>query len=235
MPRSRAAAHRTGPGQRQGDHQGGKCLDLRGGRQDPVAGSAPDGQRGRLLHRLEEPGHQRDGQYRLGSARTRAAQRHIPNNFIKNAGESRVYGTEIELSLAATDNLLLTLNYGLQDTKLLEYSQRSWPPSRSIRTSPASRRRSVPARVTADTGVSVSGNEAPRVPKNTVTASATYTASAGRPGCRLVSPGRLCLQLEDLARRGEPDLRRGSQPGECATRRGDGQLDRVLLRGQRAG
>ena len=83
----------------------------------------------------------------------------IPMNFIKNAGKSRVTGTEIEMTLAATDNLTLTLNYGLQDTKLLQYNSLT---------------------LLALTGDGdASGNEAPYVPKNTVTASATYRHSLG--------------------------------------------------------
>lgn len=94
----------------------------------------------------------------------------IPNNFIRNAGESRVTGTEIELALAATDNLFLTLNYGLQDTKLESYNSL------------------VLATLVSDdpdvlaSGVSVSGNEAPRVPKHTVTASAMYRRPLGGLG-----------------------------------------------------
>lgn len=94
----------------------------------------------------------------------------IPNNFIRNAGESQVVGTEIELALAATDNLFLTLNYGLQDTKLESYNSL------------------VLAELTSDDlavrkeGVSVSGNEAPRVPMHTVTASAMYRKPLGDLG-----------------------------------------------------
>ncbi len=94
----------------------------------------------------------------------------IPNNFIKNAGESRVTGTEIELALAATDNLFLTLNYGLQDTKLESYD--SLVLATLVSSDPA----------VIESGVSVSGNEAPRVPKHTVTASAMYTRPLGGLG-----------------------------------------------------
>jgi len=94
----------------------------------------------------------------------------IPNNFIKNAGKSRVTGTEIELSLAATENLFLTLNYGLQDTKLENYN--SLVLATLVSSDPT----------VLATGVSVSGNEAPRVPKHTVTASAMYTRPLGGLG-----------------------------------------------------
>lgn len=94
----------------------------------------------------------------------------IPNNFIRNAGESRVTGTEIDLTLAATDSLFLTLSYGLQDTKLEDYNSL------------------VLATLISDdpdvlaSGVSVSGNEAPRVPKHTVTASALFRRPLGDGG-----------------------------------------------------
>ena len=69
-----------------------------------------------------------------------------------------MYGTEIELSLAATDNLVLTLNYGLQDTELEEYNSLDAPERRSPAIGDASGQR-----------------RRPRVPKHTVTASAMYT------------------------------------------------------------
>jgi outer membrane receptor protein involved in Fe transport len=104
----------------------------------------------------------------------------IPNNFIKNAGKSQVYGTEIELSLAATDNLLLTLSYGLQKTELLEYSSTQLA---ALTVNPAEPGISPAERALRELlliqGVSVSGNEAPRVPLNTVTASATYRRPLG--------------------------------------------------------
>jgi len=86
----------------------------------------------------------------------------IPNNFIKNAGKSQVIGTEIEVSLAATESLMLTLNYGLQDTELKEYQ-------------------SLVLEELTGNG-DASGKEAPRVPKHTVTASATYTRPLGDLG-----------------------------------------------------
>lgn len=86
----------------------------------------------------------------------------VQNNIIRNAGESQVVGTEIEISLAATDNLLLTLNYGLQDTKLEEFTSLT---------------------LGALTGNGdASGKEAPRVPRHTVTASAQFTRPFGDRG-----------------------------------------------------
>ena len=87
----------------------------------------------------------------------------IPNNVIRNAGKSQVMGTEVELSLAATDNLLLTLNYGLQDTELKEYNSL------------------IVQSLTGGSG-NVSGNEAPRVPKHTITASAMWRQPLGDRG-----------------------------------------------------
>jgi outer membrane receptor protein involved in Fe transport len=43
------------------------------------------------------------------------------NLGVVNAGESRIYGAEVELQFAATDFLTLGLGYGLTDTKLEEY------------------------------------------------------------------------------------------------------------------
>jgi outer membrane receptor protein involved in Fe transport len=44
------------------------------------------------------------------------------NNLgVVNAGESRIYGAELELQYAATDNLILGFSYGLTDSKLEEY------------------------------------------------------------------------------------------------------------------
>lgn len=94
----------------------------------------------------------------------------IPSSFIRNAGASRVQGTEVELSVAATENLFLALNYGLQDTRLESYDSL------------------VLAELVSDdpdvlaNGVSVAGNEAPRVPKHTVTASASYERPLGDLG-----------------------------------------------------
>jgi outer membrane receptor protein involved in Fe transport len=43
------------------------------------------------------------------------------NLGVDNAGESRIYGAELEVSYAATDNLTLGLDYGFADTNLEEY------------------------------------------------------------------------------------------------------------------
>ena len=81
-----------------------------------------------------------------------------PNRILFNAGESRVYGMEMDMQFAATTNLLLSLAYGLQDTKLEDFNSLTY------------------AELTGGDG-DVSGNEAPRVPKHNVTASATYARS----------------------------------------------------------
>jgi iron complex outermembrane receptor protein len=86
----------------------------------------------------------------------------VQNNIIKNAAKSRVMGTEVELTLAATDNLTLTVNYGLQDTELLEFNS------------------TVLFDLTGNGDAS--GKEAPRVPKHTVTTSAAYRRPLGDRG-----------------------------------------------------
>jgi outer membrane receptor protein involved in Fe transport len=43
------------------------------------------------------------------------------NLGVVNAGESRIYGAELELQYAATENLILGFSYGLTDSKLEEY------------------------------------------------------------------------------------------------------------------
>lgn len=86
----------------------------------------------------------------------------VANNFIRNAGESQVVGGEVELGLQATDNLYLSLNYGLQDTKLEDYFSL------------------VLQEVTLNGNAR--GKEAPRVPKHTVTASGVYSQPFGDRG-----------------------------------------------------
>jgi hypothetical protein len=63
---------------------------------------------------------------------------------------------ELDLQFAATEYLLLSLAYGLQDTKLEDFKSLTY------------------AELTGGDG-DVSGNEAPRVPKHNLTASGTYT------------------------------------------------------------
>jgi outer membrane receptor protein involved in Fe transport len=85
-----------------------------------------------------------------------------PNNVLTNAGKSRVYGLELDLQYAVTDNLFVSLAYGLQDTKLEEFNSLTYADLTGI---------SDPDLVN---GGNVSGNEAPRVPKHNVVASAVY-------------------------------------------------------------
>jgi len=84
-------------------------------------------------------------------------------NFITdNAGESSVKGAEVELTLAATDNLLLSLAYGYAKTELKEYNSDEY------------------YRLTGFddpdllNGGNVSGNESPRTPKQSANFSALY-------------------------------------------------------------
>lgn len=88
----------------------------------------------------------------------------VPSLTIVNAAQSRVVGTEVEVNLAATDNILLTLNYGLQDTNLRKFVVDDF----DLRGNARSR--------------DFSGNEAPRVPKHSLTASATYKRPLGGLG-----------------------------------------------------
>ena len=96
----------------------------------------------------------------------------VPNSVINNAGKSEVTGGEVELGFAATDNLYLTLNYGLSDTTLKEYN--------SVVIDSLISRDVLIAQ--GRYGNNASGKEAPRVPKHTVTTSATYTKTFGDRG-----------------------------------------------------
>jgi outer membrane receptor protein involved in Fe transport len=86
----------------------------------------------------------------------------VPNNVIRNVGKSTVMGSEVELALAATDKLRLAVNYGLASTELKDY-------------------KSVIDQV-SEVIVDAAGKEAPRVPKHTLTTSATYTQPFGDRG-----------------------------------------------------
>jgi outer membrane receptor protein involved in Fe transport len=85
----------------------------------------------------------------------------VANNIIRNAGESQVVGAEFELTVAATENLLLTFNYGLADTRLEQFN--------SLVIDDLVRDDAI-----GNPGNNASGQQAPRVPKHTVAASATY-------------------------------------------------------------
>ena len=85
-----------------------------------------------------------------------------PNNVVLNAGESRVYGAEIETSYALSENLILSATYGLQDTKLKDFNSLDYADLTGI---------SDPDFIN---GGNVSGNEAPRTPRESFTLSADY-------------------------------------------------------------
>ena len=85
-----------------------------------------------------------------------------PNSVVLNAGKSRVYGVEIETSYAVNENLVLSATYGLQDTKLEDFNSLTYADLTGI---------SDPDFVD---GGNVSGNEAPRTPRETFTLSADY-------------------------------------------------------------
>ncbi len=84
----------------------------------------------------------------------------VANNFIRNAGESNVVGTEIELTLLVTDYLSLSLSYGLADTELEDYD-------------------SLVLEGLLGDG-DASGKAAPRVPKHTLAATAVYRRPLSR-------------------------------------------------------
>jgi len=95
----------------------------------------------------------------------------VANSFILNAGSSSVVGGEVELAWAATENLFLTLNYGLAHTELKDFFSTTLldltdpdPTDDDISAGDAS------------------GAQAPRVPENNLTASATYTRPLGDRG-----------------------------------------------------
>lgn len=127
----------------------------------------------------------------------------IQNNFIRNAGKSQVIGAELELAYAATENLDLSLAYSLIETELKEYNSLSL------------------AQLTSDdpvvrqNGVSVAGNEAPRVPKNSLAASASYHRPLGEAGAQwflrtdYIYNSKTWLDAENLAYVGELNLLNG--------------------------
>jgi outer membrane receptor protein involved in Fe transport len=85
------------------------------------------------------------------------------NLIVDNAGNSNVKGAELEMMYAATDDLMLTLNYGLAKTELEEYNSDEF------------------ARLTGlddpdlVNGGNVSGNESPRTPEHSVNLAALYS------------------------------------------------------------
>ena len=93
-----------------------------------------------------------------------------PNNILTNAGESRVIGAELEMQLAVTDNLSMSMAYGLADTKLEQFNSLTYADLTGI---------SDPDLLN---GGNVSGNEAPRVPQHSVNLSGVYTRALGNWG-----------------------------------------------------
>lgn len=116
----------------------------------------------------------------------------VANSFIVNAGASTVVGGEVELAWAATENLFLTLNYGLADTDLEEFESTTL--------------------FDLTGNPDASGAEAPRVPKNNLTASATYTRPLGDRGADWFLRGdyiynsKTYIDVENLAYLGDLNL-----------------------------
>ena len=96
----------------------------------------------------------------------------VQSSFIRNAGKSEVTGGEVELSLAVTDNLLLAVNYGLARTELKNFNSLVIDGLVD------------PAVLAAQgrLGNNAAGNEAPRVPEHTLSASATWSRPFGDRG-----------------------------------------------------
>jgi iron complex outermembrane receptor protein len=87
-------------------------------------------------------------------------------NFITdNAGKSSVTGAEVELTFAATDNLLLSLNYGYAKSEFIKYNSDEYYRLTGINDPDLLN------------GGNVSGNESPRSPKQSASFSALYNRS----------------------------------------------------------
>ncbi|MBS95161.1 MAG: hypothetical protein CL799_12045 [Chromatiales bacterium] len=96
------------------------------------------------------------------------------NLGVVNAGESRIWGTEVELQFAATDNLTLGLGYGLADTKLEDYIDDGLA-SFSCNWWDFAHGSGLPPDCAAQGVGDASGNEAELVPKHSLNLSAIYT------------------------------------------------------------
>ena len=81
---------------------------------------------------------------------------------IRSAAESRVFGTEVQISVAATDNLTLNFAYGLADSKLKRFNDDEFTGLSGIDDPDLAM------------GGNVSGNESPRTPKHTANFSGIY-------------------------------------------------------------
>ncbi|TDJ43066.1 MAG: TonB-dependent receptor [Gammaproteobacteria bacterium] len=99
------------------------------------------------------------------------------NNVVRNVGKSSVYGVELEATLQATDNLMLSLAYGSAKTELKEFfdptladlrcSALCWQNVDGVLTDAAKAERAVLG--------NVSGNEGPRNPEHSLSLGANFT------------------------------------------------------------
>ena len=104
-----------------------------------------------------------------------------PNNIVANAGKSEVYGAELEATWLVTDNLTLSMSYGLSDSELQEFSD---PTLATLRCPAECWETIIPNVISpltedaialrAELG-SVDGNESPRSPKHQVNIGGSYT------------------------------------------------------------
>jgi outer membrane receptor protein involved in Fe transport len=104
------------------------------------------------------------------------------NNIVQNAGESRVYGAEVEMSFFATEYLTLSLGYGWTDTELEEFFDAELATllcdnscyEAAPGTSPGDEIPSEQAVMRQQEFADVSGNQAPRVPEHNLVLSSMY-------------------------------------------------------------
>jgi outer membrane receptor protein involved in Fe transport len=124
----------------------------------------------------------------------------IANNFIANAGESQVIGAEVELSMAVTEHLSMSVNYGLADTELEEFNSLVIADLTGIND---------PDLVN---GGNASGNEAPNAPKHSLSAYAVYTRPLGDRGAEwfartdFLYQSKRWVDAENEAYIGEPKI-----------------------------
>lgn len=129
----------------------------------------------------------------------------IANNFVANAGKSRVVGGEVELSMAVTENLSMSINYGLADTELDEFN--------SLVIDNLVKRDVLIA--AGRYGNNASGNEAPNVPKHSVSAYTVYRRALGDRGAEwftradFIYQSKRWVDSENEAYIGEPKIVNG--------------------------
>ena len=102
------------------------------------------------------------------------------NSIVVNAGESQVYGAEVELAWVPIDRLSLTLGYGYADTELEQFIDEEFAalqcPELCYQEDSVTGQPTQAALDEVSRLGDVAGNEAPRVPKHNVAASAVWQA-----------------------------------------------------------